>query len=178
MKVLKYCIIILLLIITPVYANITCRDGTISKSCKDCHTGCCSRHGGCSSGTTKSNKKSSSASKAKKKKSTNKTSGTSSSKSNNKTNNKKNNNQNKKTNTESNVKQDNKSSNEQDTTIDNGIVDNNKEEDETNYAPYIVAAIAGGTAIYGLTNSKDKNKKEQNEETKDYKHHYRKNPRR
>lgn len=44
-------IIILLIgfILIPmrVKANITCNDGTISSTCQDCHTGCCSRHGGC-----------------------------------------------------------------------------------------------------------------------------------
>ena len=40
-------VIVLLLIPLTVYANIECNDGTISPSCSDCHTGCCSRHGGC-----------------------------------------------------------------------------------------------------------------------------------
>ncbi len=30
-----------------VKANIMCNDGTVSKSCTDCHSGCCSYHGGC-----------------------------------------------------------------------------------------------------------------------------------
>ncbi len=30
-----------------VKANIICNDGTISKTCRDCHQGCCSHHGGC-----------------------------------------------------------------------------------------------------------------------------------
>ena len=32
----------------PTLQNITCNDGTISPTCKDCHRGCCSWHGGCS----------------------------------------------------------------------------------------------------------------------------------
>ena len=38
-----------LLLIYPINAsaNIICNDGTVSASCTDCHTGCCSRHGGC-----------------------------------------------------------------------------------------------------------------------------------
>ena len=53
----KYCFILLILIIIPinVYANIICNDGTMSPSCADCHRGCCSRHGGCSSSSTNSN---------------------------------------------------------------------------------------------------------------------------
>ncbi len=35
-----------------VKANILCNDGTISPSCGDCHRGCCSHHGGCSSGSS------------------------------------------------------------------------------------------------------------------------------
>jgi hypothetical protein len=43
-------LLVLLIIInipTIVFANIVCNDGSISKSCVDCHSGCCSRHGGC-----------------------------------------------------------------------------------------------------------------------------------
>lgn len=31
----------------PVLKNIICNDGTPSPTCKDCHRGCCSHHGGC-----------------------------------------------------------------------------------------------------------------------------------
>ena len=40
---------------TDVYANIMCRDGTVSKTCTDCHSGCCSWHGGCASIYIRSN---------------------------------------------------------------------------------------------------------------------------
>lgn len=47
----KYFIFMLVctIIFMPIYveANIECNDGTISKSCVDCHRGCCSHHGGC-----------------------------------------------------------------------------------------------------------------------------------
>ena len=45
---------------TDVYANIMCRDGTVSKTCTDCHSGCCSRHGGCASESSYSSSNSSS----------------------------------------------------------------------------------------------------------------------
>lgn len=35
-----------------VSANIVCNDGSISTTCGDCHRGCCSHHGGCSSRST------------------------------------------------------------------------------------------------------------------------------
>lgn len=31
----------------PVLQNVICNDGTPSPTCKDCHRGCCSHHGGC-----------------------------------------------------------------------------------------------------------------------------------
>lgn len=31
----------------PRLQNVTCNDGTVSPTCKDCHRGCCSYHGGC-----------------------------------------------------------------------------------------------------------------------------------
>lgn len=45
----KIAIIILSLLFVPIVVNatITCNDGTPSPTCEDCHTGCCSRHGGC-----------------------------------------------------------------------------------------------------------------------------------
>ena len=45
----KVLLIICMIVLSPltVNANIRCNDGTISKSCADCHRGCCSRHGGC-----------------------------------------------------------------------------------------------------------------------------------
>ena len=39
--------VFIILIPMPAYANITCNDDTVSKSCTDCHRGCCSGHGGC-----------------------------------------------------------------------------------------------------------------------------------
>ena len=45
-------LIITVIILNPIMqvsANITCRDGSQS-SCIDCHSGCCSHHGGCASG--------------------------------------------------------------------------------------------------------------------------------
>lgn len=33
-------------------ANIICNDGTVSRSCGDCHQGCCSHHGGCSNNSS------------------------------------------------------------------------------------------------------------------------------
>lgn len=38
---------ILLIIPISVNANIICNDGTESPTCLDCHTGCCSKHNGC-----------------------------------------------------------------------------------------------------------------------------------
>ena len=38
-----------------VKANIICNDGTTSPSCSTCHKGCCSKHGGCSTGNSTSN---------------------------------------------------------------------------------------------------------------------------
>ena len=48
-KIIKviFAIIFFASIIPVVNANIICNDGTRSKSCTDCHQGCCSRHGGC-----------------------------------------------------------------------------------------------------------------------------------
>lgn len=46
-KILYIMFIGSLMIPIGVNANIMCNDGTISASCTDCHTGCCSRHGGC-----------------------------------------------------------------------------------------------------------------------------------
>ena len=45
----KKLLFFLMLILIPlnVNANIICNDGSVSNSCKDCHQGCCSRHGGC-----------------------------------------------------------------------------------------------------------------------------------
>lgn len=44
-------ILLLTFLILPgtVYANIICNDGTESKTCGDCHRGCCSGHEGCTS---------------------------------------------------------------------------------------------------------------------------------
>ena len=55
----KYLIIIIvsLVLLVPgsVNAKIVCNDGSISKTCEDCHQGCCSHHGGCaSSGSSRS----------------------------------------------------------------------------------------------------------------------------
>ena len=45
----KKCLLLSILLLLPlsVKANIICNDGTTSATCTDCHTGCCSRHGGC-----------------------------------------------------------------------------------------------------------------------------------
>jgi len=51
----KYvCLLVMVLLLMPitVSANIICNDGTVSPSCTDCHRGCCSRHGGCSTSTS------------------------------------------------------------------------------------------------------------------------------
>lgn len=42
-------ILIAILLLIFLRGNIVCNDGTISPSCSDCHSGCCSHHGGCSS---------------------------------------------------------------------------------------------------------------------------------
>ncbi len=39
-----------------IFLNITCNDGTISKTCSTCHQGCCSSHGGCTNNSYNSNK--------------------------------------------------------------------------------------------------------------------------
>lgn len=41
-------LIIAIMCLLILRGNIVCKDGTISPSCKDCHQGCCSHHGGCS----------------------------------------------------------------------------------------------------------------------------------
>lgn len=46
----KLFLIIILMIPLNIYANIVCNDGTISRSCSNCHKGCCSGHGGCTNG--------------------------------------------------------------------------------------------------------------------------------
>lgn len=51
---------IIMISCTDVYANIMCRDGSVSKTCTDCHRGCCSHHGGCASGGSSSSNNSSS----------------------------------------------------------------------------------------------------------------------
>jgi len=88
MKKLKriYSLLLLVTILIPlnVKANITCKDGTTSPSCMDCHRGCCSHHGGCastssSSSSSKSNKSSSSSSSSKSNKSSNSSSNSTSS---------------------------------------------------------------------------------------------------
>ena len=43
----KVLLIIILMFPLTVWANIVCNDGSVSPSCLDCHTGCCSNHGGC-----------------------------------------------------------------------------------------------------------------------------------
>ena len=48
MKKRGFIIILILFSFLIVNANIICNDGSVSKSCKTCHRGCCSRHGGCS----------------------------------------------------------------------------------------------------------------------------------
>lgn len=48
MKKRAFIIILILFSFLIVNANIICNDGSVSKSCKTCHRGCCSRHGGCS----------------------------------------------------------------------------------------------------------------------------------
>lgn len=48
MKKILVMLIVAFIIPKTVNANIICNDGTVSSSCGDCHTGCCSRHGGCS----------------------------------------------------------------------------------------------------------------------------------
>ena len=60
---MKRSIILFLVLLTfypiGVNANIVCNDGTISKSCSDCHRGCCSQHGGCSNSNSSSSSSSS-----------------------------------------------------------------------------------------------------------------------
>ncbi len=46
-------VLIALLSLFFLRGNIICNDGTISPTCSDCHSGCCSHHGGCSSGYSK-----------------------------------------------------------------------------------------------------------------------------
>ena len=48
---------VLFLLFNPnkVSANVICNDGTTSPTCSVCSQGCCSHHGGCSSGKTKRN---------------------------------------------------------------------------------------------------------------------------
>ena len=46
-RMLLFLIIMIFLAPLLVNANIICNDGTTSPRCKDCHRGCCSRHGGC-----------------------------------------------------------------------------------------------------------------------------------
>ena len=48
MKKRAFIIILILFSFLIVNANIICNDGSVSKSCKTCHKGCCSKHGGCS----------------------------------------------------------------------------------------------------------------------------------
>ena len=48
MKKRAFIIILILFSFLIVNANIICNDGSVSKSCKPCHRGCCWRHGGCS----------------------------------------------------------------------------------------------------------------------------------
>ena len=49
-KVVEF-VILMMFVPIVVNANIVCNDGTTSKSCMDCHKGCCSSHGGCSNST-------------------------------------------------------------------------------------------------------------------------------
>ena len=46
-KIVMFFCVIFLIFPLMVKANIMCNDGTESPSCKDCHQGCCSHHGGC-----------------------------------------------------------------------------------------------------------------------------------
>lgn len=46
----------ILLLSFCIFLNITCNDGTISKTCSTCHQGCCSSHGGCTNNSYGSNK--------------------------------------------------------------------------------------------------------------------------
>lgn len=46
-RYLVICFMLIVLIPFNVKANIMCNDGSVSKTCKDCHSGCCSHHGGC-----------------------------------------------------------------------------------------------------------------------------------
>jgi len=48
MKKRGFIIILILFSFLIVNANIICNDGTVSKTCRTCHKGCCSKHGGCS----------------------------------------------------------------------------------------------------------------------------------
>ena len=48
MKKRVFIIILILFSFLIVNANIICNDGSVSKSCRTCHKGCCSKHGGCS----------------------------------------------------------------------------------------------------------------------------------
>ena len=54
MKKRAFIIILILFSFLIVNANIICNDGSVSKSCKTCHRGCCSRHGGCSNNVQRS----------------------------------------------------------------------------------------------------------------------------
>ena len=56
MKILKKLFfVIIILFPLNVYANIMCKDGTISPSCTTCSRGCCSHHGGCANKKVNSN---------------------------------------------------------------------------------------------------------------------------
>lgn len=57
---MKKFIILLLLVTIPVHANIICNDGTESPSCTNCHSGCCSHHGGCANNNYENNSESNS----------------------------------------------------------------------------------------------------------------------
>lgn len=46
-RLIRFLVLLVVFIPFNAKANITCNDGTISKTCGDCHRGCCSRHGGC-----------------------------------------------------------------------------------------------------------------------------------
>lgn len=46
-RMLMICIFVSIFFYSNVTANIVCNDGTVSKTCTDCHRGCCSGHDGC-----------------------------------------------------------------------------------------------------------------------------------
>ena len=128
-------LVIVLFLLFPIItkANIICNDGTVSSSCQDCHKGCCSRHGGCTNGSS---------SKSSSKNNKNKNSTTKSSSNSNKTTN-------------------NKVENKKDE-MDNTVKENKDkivDEDEDSTVEGPIGLLAIGATIYGIKKSKEKRRK-------------------